>query len=270
VVQEEMEKVKMARFLKEIHDAVVEEGHNKLQKFKTAAHLPHRDVEGVLSLRNVNLNKLTPKEAKSLIHEIHKGATLDRHSLLTLLNASTALLKRDATLIDARGIEKVTVVGDLHGCLESLKKVLGLIGDIQDGQIVIFAGDFVDRGEQSIEVLSTLLLLKLSNPRKVFLLRGNHEDNMVSSVYGFLDEVKKKYGAGFERVWRTTSELFNALPIGVRTDTAFVVHGGIPNADLQLDDIAKISVNERCKISTVIDPRTPNEKLVSSNGELEK
>lgn len=260
-VQEEMERVKMARFLKEIHDAVVQEGHHQLQKFKTAARLPHRDMEGILSLKGVDLKSLSPMEAWSIIEEMHKGAKLDRASLLNLLTTTTSFLKNDETLVDLRHVDDVVVVGDLHGCLESLKKVLNLIGDIDEDKVVVFGGDFVDRGEQSVEVLTTLLILKLAFPKNVILLRGNHEDEMVSSVYGFLDEVKRKYGPGYERVWKTVVQLFNALPIGARTETAFIIHGGISKPDLSLDEIARVTTDERSQISTVIDAKTTEEKL---------
>ena len=50
---------------------------------------------------------------------------------------------------------------------------------------MIFNGDFVDRGESSVEVLSSLLLLRHVDPRNVVLLRGNHEDELLSTAYGF-------------------------------------------------------------------------------------
>lgn len=56
------------------------------------------------------------------------------------------------------------------------------------------AGDFVDRGAWGVEILAMLMAYKWMLPRNVFLLRGNHESNIITQVYGFAAELKAKYG----------------------------------------------------------------------------
>ena len=58
---------------------------------------------------------------------------------------------------------------------------------------IVFLGDYVDRGRQSLEVISLLFALKCSFPRKVIILRGNHETRKISQSYGFFMECKQKY-----------------------------------------------------------------------------
>ena len=41
-----------------------------------------------------------------------------------------------------------------------------------------FLGDYTDRGDFNLQVLSSVLLLSAKNPGKVFLLRGNHESDI--------------------------------------------------------------------------------------------
>ena len=59
---------------------------------------------------------------------------------------------------------------------------------------LIFLGDFCDRGAYGVEVLYTLLRLKAANARQVHLARGNHEDFNIVSRYGFLGELRYKFG----------------------------------------------------------------------------
>lgn len=83
----------------------------------------------------------------------------------------------------------VTVVGDLHGDLADLTEILKITGYPNPNNILIFNGDFVDRGVCGVEVLSTILALKAVHPRWVYINRGNHEDEQLAKAYEFHSEV---------------------------------------------------------------------------------
>ena len=51
------------------------------------------------------------------------------------------------------------------------------------------AGDFVDRGSWSAEIILTLFAYKAMFPQHVHLARGNHESRGMNKVYGFDGEV---------------------------------------------------------------------------------
>ena len=57
----------------------------------------------------------------------------------------------------------------------------------------LFMGDYVNRGRQSTEVICLLLALKVRYPKRVVILRGNHECQAITRIYGFFDEIKRRY-----------------------------------------------------------------------------
>jgi serine/threonine-protein phosphatase with EF-hand domain len=274
--------------------ATISTNTNKANIVATAENIATTDQSsgnGVsnMSLRGVNLFELSPQRTQQLIQGLLSGEHIfDQESLLLLLEAAETALKRDETLIDLRGVvDDVAVVGDLHGSLQSLSNVLRLIGydigDDGDGretttkakstasssiaprQAVIFNGDFVDRGSNSIEVICILLLLKLTQPKQVILLRGNHEDTLVASAYGFQDEVRAKYGANpndMPSLWGALCRVFSALPICVRTECAAILHGGIPSDHFSLADVQAISAEERCQVMTTVEAKDDVTRLL--------
>lgn len=76
---------------------------------------------------------------------------------------------------------------------------------------LLFLGDFVDRGAHGLEVMIFVLCLKINYPKNVFLLRGNHETQDMTSGYGFMDEVLEKTGE--KQIYETFLEMFQTLPI---------------------------------------------------------
>jgi serine/threonine-protein phosphatase 2B catalytic subunit len=76
------------------------------------------------------------------------------------------------------------VLGDIHGQFYDLVQLCLTKVDIEKDTL-LFLGDYVDRGNFSIEVMLTLLILKLNRPQKVFLLRGNHECQQMTSYFNF-------------------------------------------------------------------------------------
>ena len=124
--------------------------------------------------------------------------------------------------------------GDIHSfitMLDSLNKAGTLDGFrlVKPNAYMVFLGDYTDRGNFGIEVLYTMLRLKLANPENVFMARGNHEDVQMIASYGFLAECQKKYARQFNP--GLIARLYDFFPVviyvGSGEDFIQCNHGGM-------------------------------------------
>jgi len=67
-------------------------------------------------------------------------------------------------------------IGDVHGDVAALEKVLGRLPELEPTDTIVFVGDYIDRGPRSKEVVGFVRALRHRTPARVIALRGNHED----------------------------------------------------------------------------------------------
>jgi len=77
-------------------------------------------------------------------------------------------------------------IGDVHGCMGKMQTLLQAISAKDTGAPVVFVGDYVDRGEQSAQVLHHVM--EMDESPDVTCLIGNHEEMLLN----FLDDPQKK------------------------------------------------------------------------------
>ena len=125
------------------------------------------------------------------------------------------------------------VIGDIHGNLRDLLRLLKIA---ESHKNVIFLGDYVNRGEFSLECCTLLFTLLVLYPNKYTLLRGNHEFMSVNSNCNDMNMSNK--------AMIFINEVFSYLPIACILETKnkryLCVHGGITNSVHSIEQISSI------------------------------
>lgn len=130
--------------------------------------------------------------------------------------------------------DNVILHGDLHGDVHSLVASLQDYIDVDYGfklkdpnTVMLFLGDYVDKGLYGFECLYTLLRLKSENPDRVFFVRGNHEAKDLNEA-GFLYELGAKKIS--EKIYELIQILYTMLPVsfylGYNHNYMQCTHGG--------------------------------------------
>ena len=139
-------------------------------------------------------------------------------------------------------LKRQIAVGDIHGCFDLLKTLIEeIIRFTPDEDMLIFMGDYIDRGKQSKEVIQYLSALKKKLPDKVILLKGNHEDlayNALTAQDPGKDMMFWRINGGADTVIsfggiKNSGEylipFIESLQFYYENDTHIFVHAGIPN-----------------------------------------
>lgn len=169
------------------------------------------------------------------IGQRHALPVFDEQIVSQLCDEARQLFEKTPMLVKQN--TNAWIVGDLHGSLFDLLRILKET-DFRTTPF-IFLGDYVDRGEFSIEVMILLFALAVAYPSQFILLRGNHEFFDVCEKYGFRHEVLSVYGS--EALWLKFVEAFEYMPIAcLLNERHLCVHGGISPHLTSLDQILTI------------------------------
>lgn len=170
-----------------------------------------------------------------------------------LLSLTLPMEPRHITLSEEMQQCRVVIVGDIHGCCDEFHEMLERY--VHDDDCLILAGDLVNKGPKSVEVLHTIRARK-----NTFAVKGNHE---LASLEAYADRhsekganVKPKY-AWTDALTAEDIEYMDSLPhtISLPLHRALVVHAGlVPGVPLEDQDPGDM-VRMR-DLTTVIDSGT--------------
>lgn len=182
-----------------------------------------------------------------LQQHFHEQGRLDAPQVSQLTKEAIGLLEAEPNLLEVPA--PTTVFGDIHGQFYDLEKAFSVAGGtakLLGGENWLFLGDYVDRGCFSVECFLLLLAMKIRFPRRVFLLRGNHESRHLTAYFTFKREALFKYG---EQEYEVFCQAFEALPVAAIVDGRFFcVHGGLSPELMGGDGLERLAaVNRRCE-----------------------
>lgn len=153
----------------------------------------------------------------------------------------------------------IYVVGDIHGNIRDLIRILATASPPPTSRY-LFLGDYVDRGDYSLECIALLLSLSVKYPHHIILLRGNHEYDSVNSTYGFMEQIIALYGQS--GVYESFNRVFSYLKIAaIVAGTTLCVHGGLSphfTKIMQLEDLDR-TLNPPCAMLNDIMWSDPSE-----------
>ncbi|KAL8501048.1 hypothetical protein ACS0TY_020573 [Phlomoides rotata] len=201
--------------------------------------------------RQMSINSVPKKVIAHLLKPrgwkppVRRQFFLDCNEIADLCDSAERIFASEPSVLQLRA--PIKIFGDLHGQFGDLMRLFDEYGSPSTaGDIAyidyLFLGDYVDRGQHSLETMSLLLALKVEHPHQVHLIRGNHEAADINALFGFRIECIERMG---ERdgiwAWHRINRLFNWLPLAALIEKKIIcMHGGIGRSINHVEQIENI------------------------------
>ncbi|KAH7282446.1 hypothetical protein KP509_35G030800 [Ceratopteris richardii] len=201
--------------------------------------------------RDTSVNSVSKKAIEQLLKPrgwkppVHRQFILDRKEIAELCDAAQNIFAREHTVLQIQA--PVKIFGDLHGQFGDLMRLFDEYGSPSTaGDITyidyLFLGDYVDRGQHSLETIILLLALKVEYPHNIHLIRGNHEASDINALFGFRIECIERMGeTDGIWAWHRINQLFNWLPLAAIIERKIIcMHGGIGRSISHVEQIESL------------------------------
>ena len=140
--------------------------------------------------------------------------------------------------MDTNNFSQVFTIGDIHGCKDLVKqmhtKIIETSKNIEGQKLLIYLGDYIDRGPDIKGTVQTLIDFKPDNFKQVFLL-GNHEQMLLDywnkkSKFDLINLKSNGFWASKNPLDRskklTMVEYLSKLPTEIVLEKFRLVHAG--------------------------------------------
>ncbi|PIN07055.1 Serine/threonine specific protein phosphatase PP1, catalytic subunit [Handroanthus impetiginosus] len=201
--------------------------------------------------RQMSINSIPKKVIAHLLKPrgwkppVRRQFFLDCNEIADLCDSAERIFASEPSVLQLRA--PIKIFGDLHGQFGDLMRLFDEYGSPSTaGDIAyidyLFLGDYVDRGQHSLETITLLLALKVEYPHQIHLIRGNHEAADINALFGFRIECIERMG---ERdgiwAWHRINRLFNWLPLAALIEKKIIcMHGGIGRSINHVEQIENI------------------------------
>ncbi|XVF69280.1 hypothetical protein PTKIN_Ptkin11bG0068300 [Pterospermum kingtungense] len=201
--------------------------------------------------RQMSINSVPKKVIAHLLKPrgwkppVRRQFFLDCNEIADLCESAERIFAVEPTVLQLKA--PIKIFGDLHGQFGDLMRLFDEYGAPSTaGDIAyidyLFLGDYVDRGQHSLETITLLLALKVEYPNNVHLIRGNHEAADINALFGFRIECIERMG---ERdgiwAWHRINRLFNWLPLAALIEKKIIcMHGGIGRSINHVEQIESL------------------------------
>ncbi|KAL3626965.1 Serine/threonine-protein phosphatase bsl2 [Castilleja foliolosa] len=201
--------------------------------------------------RQMSINSVAKKVIAHLLKPrgwkppVRRQFFLDCNEIADLCDSAERIFASEPSVLQLKA--PIKIFGDLHGQFGDLMRLFDEYGSPSTaGDIAyidyLFLGDYVDRGQHSLETITLLLALKVEYSHQVHLIRGNHEAADINALFGFRIECIERMG---ERdgiwAWHRINRLFNWLPLAALIEKKIIcMHGGIGRSINHVEQIENI------------------------------
>lgn len=201
--------------------------------------------------RQMSINSVPKKVIAALLKPrgwkppVRRQFFLDCNELADLCDSAERIFSSEPSVLQLKA--PIKIFGDLHGQFGDLMRLFDEYGSPSTaGDIAyidyLFLGDYVDRGQHSLETITLLLALKVEYQHNVHLIRGNHEAADINALFGFRIECIERMG---ERdgiwAWHRINRLFNWLPLAALIEKKIIcMHGGIGRSINHVEQIESL------------------------------
>ncbi|CAL2038464.1 unnamed protein product [Caenorhabditis brenneri] len=194
----------------------------------------------------INRNSRDPLVDEVIVKILNIGASKGSFDILIPPKTCTIILDKAKEIFMSQGsmveVEPpIKICGDVHGQYSDVLRMFER-GGFPPLANYLFLGDYVDRGPQSLEVVTLFIAYKVKFPCNFFMLRGNHECGTINRVYGFLDEISRKYGSKTGMVlWNAYQACFACMPYtALVAGRILCMHGGISKKMTSLEQLRRL------------------------------